>query len=69
MALSHEQEFEMYSDVKVIKNNCLICRAQIKDHEKRLKFIENKYWIFYGIILFISVCAPKIIQYCMDRII
>ena len=63
MTLTPTQEFEMYSDIKVIKNNCLICRSQIKDLEKRVKFIENKYWIFYGIGLAVSIVVPMILQY------
>ena len=63
MTLTPTQEFEMYSDIKVIKNNCLICRSQIKDLEKRVKFIENKYWIFYGIGLAVSIIVPMILQY------
>ena len=63
MTLTPTQELEMYSDIKVIKNNCLICRSQIKDLEKRIKFIENKYWIFYGIGLVISGLIPMIIHY------
>ena len=63
MTLTPTQEFEMYSDIKVIKNNCLICRSQIKDLERRVKFIENKYWIFYGIGLAASIVVPMILQY------
>ena len=63
MTLTPTQEFEMYSDIKVIKNNCLICRSQIRDLEKRVKFIENKYWIFYGIGLAVSIIVPLILQY------
>ena len=62
MTLTPTQELEMYSDIKVIKNNCLICRSQIKDLEKRIKFLENKYWIFYGIGLVISIILPVIIH-------
>lgn len=63
MTLTPTQEFEMYSDIKVIKNNCLICRAQIRDLEKRVKFIENKYWIFYGIGLAVSAVVSMVLQY------
>ena len=63
MTLTPTQEFEMYSDIKVIKNNCLICRSQIKDLEKRVKFLENKYWIFYGIGLAVSTVIPVILRY------
>ena len=63
MTLTPTQEFEMYSDIKVIKNNCLICRSQIRDLEKRVKFIENKYWIFYGIGLAVSAVLSMILQY------
>ena len=62
MTLTPTQELEMYSDIKVIKNNCLICRSQIKDLEKRIKFLENKYWIFYGIGLAVSIILPIIIH-------
>ncbi len=69
MTLTPTQEFEMYSDIKVIKNNCLICRSQIKDLEKRIKFLENKYWIFYGIGLILSVIFPLVLQYLLRHII
>lgn len=62
MTLTPTQELEMYSDIKVIKNNCLICRSQIKDLEKRIKFLENKYWIFYGIGLVASIILPTMIH-------
>ena len=62
MTLTPTQELEMYSDIKVIKNNCLICRSQIKDLEKRIKFLENKYWIFYGISLVTTAMLPVIIH-------
>ncbi len=67
MTLTPTQEFEMYSDIKVIKNNCLICRSQIKDLEKRIKFLENKYWIFYGVGLFLSMIAPFILHYILKN--
>ena len=63
MTLTPTQELEMYSDIKVIKNNCLICRSQIKDLEKRMVFIENKYWIFYGIGLCVSIVIPVLCRY------
>ena len=69
MTLTPTQEFEMYSDIKVIKNNCLICRAQIKDLEKRIKFLENKYWIFYGVGLIVSLLFPTILQYVLKNMI
>jgi len=62
MTLTPTQELEMYSDIKVIKNNCLICRSQIKDLEKRIKFLENKYWIFYGVGLAVSIILPVLIH-------
>ena len=69
LTLTPTQEFEMYSDIKVIKNNCLICRAQIKDLEKRIKFLENKYWIFYGIGLILSIIFPLGLQYIFKNLI
>lgn len=62
MTLTPTQELEMYSDIKVIKNNCLLCRSQMKNLEKRIKFLENKYWIFYGAGLSVSVILPIIIH-------
>ncbi|MBQ7450375.1 hypothetical protein IJS77_03075 [bacterium] len=62
LTLTPTQELEMYSDIKVIKNNCLICRSQIKDLEKRVKFLENKYWIFYGFGLLASIILPILIH-------
>jgi hypothetical protein len=62
MTLTPTQELEMYSDIKVIKNNCLICRSQVKDLENRIKFLENKYWIFYGIGLVASIIFPIVIH-------
>ena len=67
MTLTPTQEFEMYSDIKVIKNNCLLCRSQIKDLERRIKFLENKYWIFYGIGLCVSVILPLLLQYVLKN--
>lgn len=67
MTLTPTQEFEMYSDIKVIKNNCLLCRSQIKDLERRIKFLENKYWIFYGIGLCVSAILPLLLQYVLKN--
>ena len=62
MTLTPTQELEMYSDIKVIKNNCLICRSQIKNLEKRIKFLENNYWLFYGAGLAVSIILPILIH-------
>ncbi len=34
MALSEDQQLEMYSDIKVIKNNCIGCAKRITQLEK-----------------------------------
>jgi len=69
MALTSKQEFEMYSDIKVIKNNCLVCRSQVKNLEERLKFLENRYWLLYGITLVVSVFLPILLQHFLNRTI
>ena len=41
MSLTPEQQLEMYSDIKVIKNNCVRCFKCQEDHEQRLKHLED----------------------------
>ena len=48
MYLTDEQQIEMYSDIKVIKNNCVRCMECQKDHEKRIKGLERFRWITVG---------------------
>lgn len=54
MSLTPEQELEMYADIKVIKNNCVVCRGQIEDHEKRLKKLENHFLRLSGALAVLS---------------
>ncbi len=49
MALTEEQQLEMYSNINVIASNCVTCKKSIDDHEKRIRFLEKYYWIFFGI--------------------
>ena len=46
MSLTPEQEFEMYADIKVIKNNLENDCRSLKSHEKRIKKLEDSYnWL------------------------
>lgn len=63
MTLTSEQQFEMFADIKVIKNNCLNCKKAQEDHESRIKFLEKAYWIFVGISSVITFVLPFIIAY------
>lgn len=63
MTLTSEQQFEMFADIKVIKNNCMGCKDIQKDHEKRIKFLEKAYWIFVGISTVITFILPFIMEY------
>lgn len=60
MALTDEQELEMYSNVKVIASNCVTCTKKQEDHEKRIRFLEQRYWIFFGVITAIMYALAKI---------
>lgn len=63
MSLTSEQELEMYSDIKVIKNNCLTCRKIQDSHEKRIAALEKGYWIFVGVSSVITFILPFIIHH------
>lgn len=63
MSLTSEQELEMYSDIKVIKNNCLFCRKVQDSHEKRLAILEKGYWIFVGVSSVITFVLPFILHF------
>jgi len=63
MSLTSEQELEMYSDIKVIKNNCLSCRKIQDNHEKRISMLEKGYWVFVGISSVITFILPFILNH------
>lgn len=42
MSLTPEQELDMYSDIKVIKNNCLKCAECQKEHSERISTLEKE---------------------------
>ena len=42
MSLTPEEEREMYSDIKLIKNNCGRCLECQKEHAKRLAQLEQE---------------------------
>lgn len=54
MSLTPSEEREMYADIKVIKSNCLGCKEKIDNHEKRIGVLEKGFWVFTGIIMFIT---------------
>jgi len=62
MSLTEAQELEMYSDIKVIKNNCLTCRKIQDNHEKRISMLEKGYWIFVGVSSVITFILPFILH-------
>lgn len=62
MTLTSEQQFEMFADIKVIKNNCLNCKKEQEDHEKRISMLEKGYWIFVGISSVITFILPFILD-------
>ena len=51
MSLTSEQELEMYSDIKVIKQLLENHQNVQNDHEKRITILEHGFWIFVGICL------------------
>lgn len=62
MTLTSEQQFEMFADIKVIKNNCLNCKKAQEDYEKRISMLEKGYWIFVGISSVITFILPFILD-------
>lgn len=63
MSLTEAQELEMYSDIKVIKNNCLTCRKIQDSHEKRIVALEKGYWVFVGVSSVITFILPFILNH------
>lgn len=55
MSLTPQEEREMYSDIKVIKNSCVGCQKKIDDHEKRIGILEKGFWVFTGVVSFIML--------------
>lgn len=63
MSLTEAQELEMYSDIKVIKNNCLSCSKIQNNHEKRISMLEKGYWVFVGVSSVITFILPFILNH------
>ena len=61
MSLTSEQELEMYSDIKVIKNNT--CKQVQNSHEKRITALEKGYWVFVGVSGVITFILPFILNH------
>ena len=62
MSLTSEQELEMYSDIKVIKQLLENHQHVQNDHEKRISMLEKGYWIFVGISSVITFILPFILD-------
>lgn len=62
MSLTSEQELEMYSDIKVIKQLLENHQHVQNDHEKRISMLEKGYWIFVGISSVITFILPFILN-------
>ena len=60
MSLTQEQQLEMFADIKVIKNNCIGCKQQMTELEKRVKFLEQGYWKFVGVASVVLFIAHKL---------
>lgn len=63
MSLTSEQELEMYSDIKVIKNNCLACKNMQDNHEKRITALEHGFWIFVGVSSVVTFVLPFVLNH------
>lgn len=59
MALTEKEQREMYTNVALIKQNCVRCNECIKDHESRIKKLEQAYWWLLG------GCA--VLMYAIER--
>ena len=47
--LTDEQQLKMYSNIEVIKSNCVRCMKCQEDHERRIKALEQFRWITAGV--------------------
>lgn len=63
MSLTSEQELEMYSDIKVIKQLLESHQNVQNDHEKRITTLEHGFWIFVGISTVITFILPFFINH------
>ena len=63
MSLTSEQELEMYSDIKVIKQLLENHQNVQNDHEKRITTLEHGFWIFVGISTVITFILPFFINH------
>lgn len=63
MSLTSEQELEMYSDIKVIKEMLEGHKCVQKDHEQRITVLEHGFWIFVGISSVITFVLPFFINH------
>lgn len=63
MSLTSEQELEMYSDIKVIKEMLEGHKTVQKDHEHRITTLEHGFWIFVGVSSVITFVLPFFINH------
>ena len=65
MSLTSDQELEMYSDIKVIKQLLENHQNVQNDHEKRITILEHGFWIFVGVSSVITFVLPFFINYLL----
>lgn len=63
MSLTSEQELEMYSDIKVIKQLLESHQNVQNDHEKRITTLEHGFWIFAGVSSVVTFVLPFFINH------
>lgn len=63
MSLTSEQELEMYSDIKVIREKIEDHKTVQNDHEKRITTLEHGFWIFVGVSSVITFVLPFFINH------
>ena len=65
MALSNKEQREMYNAVIRIDTSLENLQKSAEDHEKRLRFLEKHYWIFFGIGIVITFILGNISLDCL----
>ena len=63
MSLTSEQELEMYSDIKVIKQLLETHQNIQNDHEKRITILEHGFWVFVGVSSVVTFVLPFLINH------
>ena len=63
MSLTSEQELEMYSDIKVIKQLLENHQNVQKKKKKRITILEHGFWIFVGVSSVVTFILPFFINH------